>query len=143
VPARVLLFALDELRRRYGHLVPEGADPRVDTRPFRAFRAGLLEAARLGASEPCELSFWWEGTFNGYALAVGVRPPDALARLDLAAVCPLEDERVAPPPPDRWALAVVVPGHVELARGEDGALDEAPFGAATGHFGAPGVRRVS
>jgi hypothetical protein len=143
VPARILLFSLDDLRRRYGHLVPPGADPRADTAPFRAFRAGLLEAARQGASEPCDLSFWWEGTFNGYALAVGVRPPEALARLDLAAVCPLEDERVAPPPPDRWALAVVVPGHVELARGEDGSLDEAPFGAATGHFGAPGVRRVS
>jgi hypothetical protein len=142
VPARVLLFALDELRRRFGHLVPAGCDPRSDTTPFRAFREALLEAAGRGATEPCDLSFWWEGTFNGYALAVGVRPPEALARLDLAGVCPLEDERVAPPPPGRWAMAVVMPGYAELARNEDGTLDEAPFGEATGHFGAPGVRRV-
>jgi len=142
VPARILLFSLDELRHRFGHLVPPGADPRADTAPFRAFRAALLEAARRGAAQPCELTFWWEGTFNGYALAVGVRPPEALARLDLAAVCPLEDERVAPPPPVRWPLAAVEPGRAEVIHGEDGLLDEAPFGAATGHFGAPGVRRV-
>ena len=143
MPARILLFSLDELRRRYGHLVPAGADPRADTTPFRAFRAALLEAARRGATEPCDLSFWWEGTFNGYSLAVGVRPPEALCRLDLRPVCQLEDERVAPPPPVRWSLAVVLPGHVELARNEDGSLDETPLGAATGHFGAPGVRRVT
>jgi hypothetical protein len=143
VPARVLLFALDELRRRYGHLVPPGADPRADTTPFRAFRASLLEAVRRGAQEPCDLSFWWEGSFNGYCLAVGVRPPEALARLDLEEVCPLEDERVAPPPSGRSAMAVVMPGFSELAYNDDGTLDEAPFGAPAGHFGAPGVRRIT
>jgi len=142
VPARVLLFSLDELRRRFGGLVPAGADPRADTTPFRGFRAALLEAAGRGACDPCELSFWWEGTFNGYALAVAIRPPQALATLDLEPVCPLEDERVAPPPQERHLLAHVEPGQAKVLHNDDGTLNEAPFGAATGHFGAPGVRRV-
>jgi len=142
VPARVLLFSLDELRRRYGGLVRPGADPRADTAPFRAFRAALLAAAARGACSPCELTFWWEGTFNGYVLAVAVRPPDALAALDLGEVCPLEDERIAPPPPERQPLASVVPGRAEVAAHDDGSVSEAPFGAAAGHFGAPGIRRL-
>jgi len=142
VPARILLFSLDALRRRHGHLVPPGADPRLDTTPFRAFRTALLAAVQQGAAEPCDLACWWEGTFNGYALAVSIRPPDALPQLDLAAVCPLEDERVAPPPPERFCLARVEAGRVELLRNEDATLNEAPFGAPTGHFGAPGIRRV-
>jgi hypothetical protein len=142
VTARILRFHLDELRRAFGHLTPPGADPRHDTTPFRAFRAALLEAAARAAREPCLLSVWWEGTFNGSLLAVAVRPPGALGGLDLAAVCPLEDERVAPPPPGGYPLARVGPGLAVVARNPDGTTNEAPLGAATGHFGAPGMRAV-
>jgi hypothetical protein len=142
VAARIFLFALEELRRRYGDLVPPGADPRTDTAPFRAFRAALLDAAGRAASAPAELSMWWEGTYNGYALAVAVEPPDALAALDPDAACPADAERVAPPRADRYPLAHVEPGRAEVARDPEGAIHEAPFGAATGHFGAPGMRRI-
>jgi hypothetical protein len=141
--ARVLLFSLDDLRRLHGALVPPGADPRVDTAPFRAFRRALLELAARAATRRCELSMWWEGTYNGYALAVAVDPPDALGDLDPGAACPLDGERVAPPRADRYPLADVEPGRAVVARDRDGATFEAPFGAATGHFGAPGMRRIS
>lgn len=140
--ARILLFSLDDLRARHGGRVPAGADPRHDTSPFRAFRAELLALAARVARGPAELSFWWEGTYNGYALAVAVTPADALPGLEPGAACPLDDERVAAPRADRYPLAHVQPGTAEVARDADGAAWEAPFGAATGHFGAPGVRRV-
>ena len=145
--ARVLRFDLDELRRAHGRLVPRGADPRHDTTPFRAFRAALLAAAARAARAPCLLEVWWEGTFNGYALAVSVTPPDALPGLDAAALAraglpPCDDDRVAPPPPDRYPLAHVEPGRAAVARNADGTTNEAPFGAATGHFGAPGMRAI-
>jgi hypothetical protein len=142
VPARVLSFALDDLRHAYGGQVPRGADPRHDTSPFRAFRAALLAAAARAATGPCRLEAWWEGTFNGYVLAVGVTPADALPGLDLSGVCPLDAERVAEPHRDRYPLAHVEPGRAEVARNDDGTTNEAPFGAATGHFGAPGMRRL-
>jgi hypothetical protein len=141
VAARILRFALDDLRARYGARAAPGADPRADTAPFRAFRGALLELAAGAASAPAELSFWWEGTFNGYALAVAAEPAGALAALDPAPACPLEDERVAAPRADRYPLAHVEPGRAVVARDADGAW-EAPFGAPTGHFGAPGVRRI-
>lgn len=145
--ARILRFDLDGLRHAYGRLVPPGADPRHDTTPFRAFRAALLEAAAGAATAPCLLELWWEGTFNGYALAVAVTPPGALPGLDAAALAraglpPPDDERVAPPPPDRYPLAHVEPGRATVARSPDGTTNEAPFGAATGHFGAPGMRAI-
>lgn len=142
MPARILLFALDDLRARYGHLVPEGADPRQDTAPFRAFRAALLDAAARAARAPADLSMWWEGTYNGYFLAVAISPPDALVDLDPSSACPLDGERLAVPRADRYPLAHVEPGRATVARDEDGATCEAPFGAATGHFGAPGTRRI-
>jgi hypothetical protein len=141
-PARILLFSLDELRRRYGRRAPHGADPRTDTAPFRAFRDALLAAAARAATGPAELSMWWEGTYNGYLLAVAASPPAALAALDPEPACALEAERVSPPRADRYPLARVAPGRAEPARDADGALYEAPFGAPTGHFGAPGVRRM-
>lgn len=140
--ARILLFALDDLRARYGALVPPGADPRADTAPFRVFRAALLELAAQAATGPCTLSTWWEGTYNGYALAVAAEPAEALLALDPHPACPLDGERVAPPRGDRYPLAHVRPGHAEVARDRDGATCEAPFGEATGHFGAPGMRRI-
>ena len=145
--SRILRFHLDELRRGYGHLVPPGADPRHDTTPFRAFRAALQAAAARLATAPCLLEISWEGTFNGYALALVVTPPEALAGLDAAALAgaglpPVDDERVAPPPPDRYPLAHVEPGRASVARNPDGTTSEAPFGAATGHFGAPGMRAI-
>lgn len=140
--ARILLFSLDDLRRAFGALVPPGADPRVDTAPFRAFRRALLEAAARSALSRCTLTMWWEGTYNGYALAVALEPPDALGAFDPLAVCPLDGERVAPPRADRYPLADVEPGRAVVARDRDGATFEAPFGAATGHFGAPGMRRL-
>jgi hypothetical protein len=142
VTARILLFALEDLRARYGTLVPPGGDPRVETAPFRAFRAALLEVAAGAASAPCELTMWWEGTYNGYSLAVAAEPAEALAALDPSPACPADAERVAPARADRHALAHVEPGRATVARDADGATFEAPFGAAAGHFGAPGIRRI-
>jgi hypothetical protein len=142
VTARVLLFSLDDLRARHGALVPAGADPRSDTAPFRAFRAALLDLAASAAAGPCALSMWWEGTYNGYALAVAAEPAAALAALDPSPACPLDGERIAAPRPDAYPLARVEPGRAEVARGPDGEAFEAPFGAPTGHFGAPGMRRI-
>jgi hypothetical protein len=142
VNARVLQFGLDELRRAFaGHAAP-GADPRHDTAPFRAFRAALLEAAARAAVRPCDLAMAWGGTFNEYRLLISVEPPDALPGLDLSAVCEPEHDEVAPARPDRYPLAHVEPGHATVARAADGTTHEAPFGAATGHFGAPGIRRL-
>lgn len=141
--ARVLLFHLDELRRRYGHLVPAGADPRSDTAPFRAFRERLLAEAARSARAPASLGMWWEGTYNGYCLAVAVAPAEAVPDLDPAAACPLDGERVASPPGEGYPLGRVAPGRAELERDPEGAVFEAPFGAPTGHFGAPGMRRVT
>jgi hypothetical protein len=141
-PARILLFALEDLRARHGALVPPGADPRQDTAPFRAFRAALLALAARAARGPCELTMWWEGTYNGYSLAIAVEPPEALADLDPEPACPVDGERVAPPRADRYPLAHVGPGYAEVARDPDGATCEAPLGEATGHFGAPGMRRI-
>ncbi len=155
MPARVLLFHLDELRRRFGALVPEGADPRADSAPFRAFRDRLLAEAARAARGPASLSMWWEGSYNGYCLAVAAEPAESLRDLDAGRVCPPEDERldgdgpgaphapIARAPPDRYPLGEVAPGRAEVARDPDGTSYEAPFGAATGHFGAPGMRRVT
>ena len=71
---------------------------------------------------------WWEGTYNGYVLAVAVDPAEALAGLDPAPACPPDDERVRRPRADRYPLAHVEPGRAELARDADGATFEAPFG---------------
>jgi hypothetical protein len=141
VPARTFLFALEELRRRYAGLTPAGADPRHDATAFRAFRAALLATAAPAARAPAALSMWWEGTYNGYALAVGVEPPEALLGWDPSPACPWDDERVAPARGDRYPLARLAPGVAEVARDGEGAAWEAPFGASTGHFGAPGMRR--
>ncbi len=140
--ARILLFALEELRRRYGGLVPEGADPRSDTSPFRAFRERLLAEVAGAATGPVRLSMWWEGTYNGYCLAVACEPAEAVAALEAGAACPVEAERVAPPPQGGYPLARVAPGRAEVERDDGGAAFEAPFGAASGHFGAPGMRRI-
>jgi hypothetical protein len=142
VTARILLFSLDDLRARYGDRRTPGADPRSDTAPFRAFRATLLDLAARAAARACDLTMWWEGTYNAYALAVAADPADALAALDPSSACPLDAERVAKPRADAYPLARVAPGRAELARGPDGETFEAPFGEATGHFGAPGIRRV-
>jgi hypothetical protein len=141
-PARILLFSLDALRARHGARALPGADPRADTAPFRSFRDELLALAAAAATAPAELTMWWEGTYNGYFLAIAASPPGALARLDPALACPADDERVAPPRADRYPLARVVPGRAEVARDEGGAAWEAPFGAPAGHFGAPGMRRI-
>lgn len=141
--ARIFLFALEDLRERYGGRVPPGADPRADTGPFRAFRAALLELAAGTASAPCDLSMWWEGSYNGYALAVAAEPAEALAALDPSSVCPADAERIAPPRAESYPLAHVAPGRAEVARGPGGEAFEVPFGAPTGHFGAPGVRRIT
>lgn len=140
--ARILRFALEDLRRAHGARVPPGADPRTDTAPFRAFRERLLDAAARAAVAPADLAMWWEGTYNGYALAVAVTPPDALPSLDAGAAAPVEDDRIAEPRPGGYPLAHVEPGRSQVARDAGGATWEAPFGAATGHFGAPGMRRV-
>jgi hypothetical protein len=140
--ARVLQFGLDELRAAYGHQATPGADPRHDTAPFRAFRAALLAAAAHAAARPCELSMAWAGTFNGYRLLISIEPPDALPGLDLSSVCAVEQDEVAPARPDRYPLATVEPGRATVTRAADGTTHEAPFGAATGHFGAPGIRRL-
>jgi len=143
VDARILLFSLDELRRRYGGLASEGSDPRNDTAPFRAFREALLAEAARAASGPADLSMWWEGTFNGYCLAVACRPAGALDGLRPGQACALEEERVAAPRADGYPLGRAAPGRAEVARDPEGAAFEAPFGTSTGHFGAPGVRRVT
>jgi hypothetical protein len=140
--ARIFLFALEELRHRFGHLTPEGADPRHDATAFRAFRDALLARAAPAARAPAALSMWWEGTYNGYALAVACEPADALAGFDPTPACPCDDERVAPPRDGRHPLATLAPGAGAVARDAAGAAWEAPFGAATGHFGAPGMRRA-
>jgi hypothetical protein len=141
-PTLLLPFALDELRDRFPP--PPGVDPRHDTAPFRAFREALLAALAGAARAPAELSFAWEGTFNGYSLVVIVDPPEAIPGAELAAgaVCPVEGARLAPPPEARYPLGHVAPGKARSARDADGTSLEAPFGAPTGHFGAPGVRRV-
>ncbi len=145
MPAHILLFALDDLRARYAALVPEGADPRHDTAPFRAFRAALLDALAASAHGDAELTMWWEGGYNGYSLAVAVEPADAVPALEEAAAraCPVDDARLAPARRDRYPLARIGPGRSEVARDESGAAVEAPFGAPTGHFGAPGMRRLA
>ncbi len=143
--ADILLFALDDLRARYGGLVPEGADPRHDTAPFRAFRSVLLEALAAAARAPAELGMWWEGGYNGYWLALALDPAGAVPGAAEAAgrACPVDDVRIAAPRADRYPLGRVSPGHAEVARDQDGAVVEAPFGAPTGHFGAPGMRRIA
>lgn len=140
--ARILLFSLDDLRDRYASLIPAGADPLTDTTPFRHFRTALLALAAGAAQGRCDLSMWWEGTYNGYALAVAIEPPGPLLALDPRPACPLEAERVAPPRTDSYPLAHVEPGHAEVARDPGGGTWEAPFGQATGHFGAPGMRNI-
>jgi hypothetical protein len=142
--ALVLLFALEELRRACGHRAVPGADPRSDTAPFRAFRDRLLAEASARARGEARLSMWWEGTYNGYALAVQVDPGAAVPGLaeGAAGACPVEDRRLAPPRQDGYPLARVRPGRAELERDGDGALVEAPLGAPGGHFGAPGMRRI-
>ncbi len=140
--ARILLFSLDDLRDRYAARTPTGADPRADTAPFRAFRLELLALAARAAEGRSSLSMWWEGTYNGYALAVAVEPPEPLLALDPGPACLLEGERVASPRADRYVLAHVEPGRAEVARDPDGGTWEAPFGEATGHFGAPGMRKI-
>ena len=143
-PARVLLFALDELRARYGALVPPGADPRHDTAPFRAFRGALLDALAAAAGKVADLTMWWEGGYNGYALAVALQPADSVPDPEAAATsaCPPDASRLAGLRHDRYPLGRVGPGWSEVARDAAGAVFEAPFGAATGHFGAPGMRRI-
>jgi hypothetical protein len=143
VTARILLFALDDLRARFADRLTPGADPRTDTAPFRAFRAALLDLAARAASAPAVLTMWWEGTYNGYALAVAAEPAEALAALDPSPACPADAERLAPPRADAYPLARVEPGRAEVGRGPEGETFEAPFGAATGHFGAPGMRRIA
>jgi hypothetical protein len=142
MPARVLLFDLDELRRDFGGLVPRGADPRSDTTPFRAFRAALLQAAAAAARAPCHLQVAWEGTFNGYGLAVTITPAEALSGPDLAPRLRPAAERVASAAPAGYPLADVASGRATVARNPDGTTNEAPFGVATGHFGAPGMRAI-
>jgi hypothetical protein len=143
LPARILLFALEDLRERYGGETPADADPRHDTTTFRAFRAALLRACAAAARAPLSLSMWWEGTYNGYALAVAVEPPEAHVATDLAAACPIEGERLAAPRAGRRPLGRAAPGIDETVRDEGGGLWEAPFGAPAGHFGAPGMRRIT
>lgn len=140
------LFALDELRARHGEEVPEGADPRHAVEPFRAFRAALLQSVAGVVRRPALLSMWWEGSFNGYLLAVALEPGDAadaaLFERACEEACPVEALRSSSLRPDRHSLATVSPGTWELARDASGATAEAPFGSPTGHFGAPGVRWV-
>ncbi len=145
MPAHIVLFALDDLRARYGALVPDGADPRHDTTPFRAFRAALLDALAARARGQAELAMWWEGGYNGYALAVALEPTDAVPDFEDAAArdCPIDGARLAPPRRDAYPLGRVGPGWSEVTGDADGTAVEAPFGAATGHFGAPGMRRIS
>jgi hypothetical protein len=142
--ALVILFALESLRAAHGSRGDPGAEPREDTLPFRAFRERLLRASAASAVAEAELSMWWEGTFNGYALAVQAIPAGALPGLERAAAsaCPVEGVRLAPPRRDGYPLARVGPGSAALLRGPDGSLVEAPFGEGGGHFAAPGMRRL-
>lgn len=146
VNAVVLGFPLEELRRAFGAGAQGTAEPLHDTTPFRAFRDLLLGAAARTAVAPADLSVFWEGTFNGYVLAVQAWPADAVPGLAgaAAAACGIAPDpvRLAPPWKDGYPLARIQPGGYTLARGEDGLLAEAPFGAPTGHFGAPGMRRI-
>ncbi|HYD42468.1 MAG TPA: hypothetical protein VEB43_16685 [Anaeromyxobacter sp.] len=141
-PPRIYLFALEDLRSRFIAATPTGADPRHDTAAFRAFRAALLDAFAGAARAPLSLSMWWEGTYNGYALAVAAAPGDAVEAVDLDAICPPDGERSGPPRADARPLGRAWPGGAEPARDEDGTCWEAPLGAPAGHFGAPGMRRV-
>jgi hypothetical protein len=137
---RVFLFHLDALRSRYGVAVPEGHHRGGDTASFLAFRGRLLAELAPCVLTPAELSAWWEGTYNGYHLAVAISPPSALsAAFDPELICALEAERVAPVPRNGYPLARLAPGGWELAQGVAGETVAFPFGAATGHFGAPGV----
>ncbi len=140
--SHIFLFALEELRARFGAATPEGADPRHDTAAFRAFRAALLDAYARAARAPLSLSMWWEGTYNGYALAVAATPEEALGAVRLDEVCPADGERTGPPRADARPLGRAWPGGTEPARDEGGSLWEAPLGAPAGHFGAPGMRRI-
>ena len=142
--ALVLLFALEELRSTFGYRGAPGADPRGDAGPFRAFREAILGAASGCARGEVRLGVWWEGTFNGYALALQAVPAAALSGLGEAArrLCPVEVVRRTAPRAEALPLALVAPGAWRLLRDEQGCLVELPFGAATGHFGAPGVIRV-
>ncbi len=139
----IVLFSLDELRSTFPSQAA-AADPRHDTGGFRAFRAVLLDALAKAAVAPAAVSMWWEGGFNGYALAVAVEPGESVPALDEVAgrACPLEGSRLAPARPDRQPMGIVHPGWHTVARDDSGAVAEAPFGAPTGHFGAPGMRRV-
>jgi hypothetical protein len=143
-PARIILFALEDLRQAFGALVPPEADPRQDTTPFRAFRLAILSAVAPVATAPLEVSMWWEGTYNGYHLALAFAPAEGLPALaPLETVCPVESERLGVPRADAVPVARLWPGRWELVRDPQGAIHEAPFGAATGHFGAPGIRRLT
>ena len=58
---------------------------------------------------------WWEGGYDGYALAVAVEPAEALgglagAEAAAARVCPVNAARVAPPRRDSYPLARLAPG---------------------------------
>ena len=129
---------------------PRAVRRRVLARPRRADRHVAIPSVPRGAARPRGAS----GDRAGGALDVvgrhvqrlfprgGDRPPEALARLDPGPACPPDDDRVAPPRADRYPLAHVEPGRAVVARDADGATCEAPFGAATGHFGAPGMRRI-
>ncbi len=143
--AAIVLFALDELRARYGGVTPAGADPRLDTAPFRAFRTALLAAISTNARASAEVTMWWEGGFDGYSLALAVEPADAVPDLEQAAAvaCTVDAFRIAPPRRDRYPLARLTPGRWDLVPDGNGATVEAPFGAPTGHFGALGMRRIT
>ncbi len=143
MPARILLFALEDLRARFAGATPAGADPWHDTSAFRAFRAELLRACAASARASLSLSMWWEGTYNGYALAVAAEPADALGDLDASAICPIDAERIAAPRSDRYPLGRAAPASAGPVPAEGGGLWEAPFGAPAGHFGAPGMRRIT
>lgn len=140
--AHIFLFALEDLRARFGAATPEEADPRHDTTAFRVFRAGLLDAFARAARAPLSLSMWWEGTYNGYALAVAATPGDAVGAVALDAVCPVDGERSGLPRADARPLGRIAPGAAAPERDADGASWEAPLGAPAGHFGAPGLRRI-
>lgn len=139
VRARIFLFPLDALRSQYP-AAGEGRGPGSDTGPFLAFRSRLLAELSPCVQTPAELSAWWEGTYNGYHLAVAVSPPGALSgAFEPESICPLEAERIAPVPRNGYPLARLEPGGWTLAGGEAGETYEFPFGVAAGHFGAPGV----